>query len=173
MKKRSFSYNPKKFVIAVIGSHRNNDKVDDIAIKLGKLLAKVGVIVVCGGIGGVMMAVAKGVESEGGLSVGILPGDDRAEANPYITIPIATGLGYTRNTIVSGCADAVIALPGEYGTLSEISFALNMKKPVIGIGSWKIKGMIQVKNAREAVREVKKIMDASGSRSRVIGKGKT
>jgi uncharacterized protein (TIGR00725 family) len=147
----------KRLIVAVIGGHKCSLEVEQKAIKLGNLLAKVGVILVCGGLGGVMEAVSKGMCDAGGLSVGILPGEDKASANPYIDIPIATGLGYTRNTIVAGCADIVIALPGEYGTLSEIAFALNMKKPVIGIGAWDIKGVRQVKTPEEAIELVKKL----------------
>lgn len=144
-----------KLLVAVIGGHKCNQEVEQIAIKLGNLLAKVGVTVVCGGLGGVMEAVSKGVHEGGGLTVGILPGENKDSANSYIDIPISTGLGNTRNTIVAGCADIIVALPGEYGTLSEIAFALNMKKPVIGIGSWEIKGMQQVKTAEEAVEIIK------------------
>ena len=146
-----------KLIVAVIGGHKCEQKVGEIGEKIGKFLAEVGAIVVCGGLGGVMERVSKGCHEAGGLTVGILPGEDKAAANAYIDIPIPTGLGYTRNTIVAACADIVIALPGEYGTLSEIAFALNMKKPVIGIGSWDIKGMKQVKTAQEAIEKVKEI----------------
>ncbi len=101
-----------------------------------------------------MKAVSKGMKMGGGMTIGILPGENKGSANPYIDIPITTGLGFTRNTIVVGCADVVIALPGEYGTLSEIAFALNMKKPVIGIGTWDIKGMVQVETVKEAINKV-------------------
>jgi len=105
-----------------------------------------------------MESVSKGMKDGGGSTIGILPGDDKRSANPYIDVAIATGLGYTRNTIVVGCADVVIALPGEYGTLSEIAFALNMKKPVIGIGAWDIPGMKQVKTPQAAVQELNRIL---------------
>ena len=104
-----------------------------------------------------MKAVSKGAKDRGGLTIGILPQATKEVANPYVDIPIATGLGYTRNTIVVGCADAVVAFEGEYGTLSEIAFALNMKKPVIGIGSWDIPGVTQVKTPEEAIKEIEKI----------------
>ena len=153
--KKTFLSSNRKTLIAVIGGHKCNNEVEQISIKLGNLLAKVGVILICGGLSGVMEAVSKGMYDEGGMTIGLLPGEDKNTANPYIDIPIATGLGYTRNTIVVGCADIVIALPGEYGTLSEIAFALNMKKPVIGIGSWAIKGIKQVKTPQEAIELVK------------------
>lgn len=147
-----------KLLVAVIGGHSCTHEVEQLAIKLGNLLSKVGVTVVCGGLGGVMKAVAKGVHDRGGLTVGILPGEDKSSANSYIDIPISTGLGNTRNTIVAGCADIIVALPGEYGTLSEIAFALNMRKPVIGIGSWEIKGMQQAATPEEAVGIIEKMM---------------
>jgi hypothetical protein len=151
----------KKLIVAVIGGHACDKKVEQISIKLGKLLAKVGAIIVTGGLNGVMEAVSKGAKNEGGLTVGILPSEDKNAANPYVDIPIPTGLGYTRNTIVAGCADAVIALPGEYGTLSEIAFALNMKKLVIGLGSWTIPGVLEVATAEEAVAKVLEWADRS------------
>ncbi|MEK6714607.1 MAG: TIGR00725 family protein [Candidatus Omnitrophota bacterium] len=145
-----------KLIISVIGGHSCAQEVEQIAHKLGKNIAKVGAILVCGGLSGVMKAVCKGAKEEKGVTVGVLPGEDKQSANPYVDIPIATGLGYTRNTIVTGCADIVIALPGEYGTLSEIGFALNAKKPVIGIGTWDIPGIIKVKDADEAIGYIKK-----------------
>ncbi|MDD2866470.1 MAG: TIGR00725 family protein [Candidatus Omnitrophica bacterium] len=163
----SLSKNGKKRVIvAVVGGHTCDAKVEQIAIKLGELLAKVGVIIVTGGLKGVMEAVSRGAKNRGGLTVGILPSEDKNAANPYVDIPIPTGLGYTRNTIVAGCADAVIALPGEYGTLSEIAFALNMKKPVIGLGSWTIPGVLEVKTAEEAVAKVLELTDGSKAKER-------
>jgi uncharacterized protein (TIGR00725 family) len=156
----SLSKNGKKrLVVAVVGGHKCDVKVEQIAIKLGELLAKVEAIIVTGGLKGVMEAVSKGAKNGGGLTVGILPSEDKNAANPYVDIPIPTGLGYTRNTIVAGCADVVIALLGEYGTLSEIAFALNMGKPVIGLGSWSIPGVFEVKTAEEAVAKVLELTD--------------
>lgn len=160
MKKQSLCQHKKKILVSVIGGHTCSKEVEQICLKLGKLLAKVDVFLVNGGLSGVMEAVSKGMKSEGGVTIGILPGEDKKAANPYVDIPIATGLGYTRNTIVAGCADIIIALPGEYGTLSEIGFALNMKKPVIGIGSWDIKGVKQVKTPEEAVEVVKTLISS-------------
>lgn len=146
-----------KLIVSVIGGHKCTKEVEQIAHKLGKNLAKVGAIVVCGGLGGVMKAVCKGVKQAKGTTVGILPGENKNSVNPYVDIPIATGLGYARNTIVTGCADVVIALPGEYGTLSEIAFALNAKKTVIGIGIWSLPGIIKAKDADDAIRKLKEI----------------
>jgi uncharacterized protein (TIGR00725 family) len=141
-----------KPIIAVCGGHKCTKEVEQIAHEIGKNISKVGGILVCGGLGGVMEAVCKGCKAAGGLTVGILPGESKAAANPYVDIPIPTGLGYSRNTLVVGAADIIIALPGEYGTLSEIAFALNAKKPVIGLGSWDIPGMLQAKTPEEAMK---------------------
>jgi len=140
----------KKFIIGVIGGHSCDEKTAKIAQELGGEIARLGAILVCGGLGGIMEAAARGAKENGGVTVGILPGEDKSEANQYIDIPIATGLGYTRNTLVTTAADLIIALPGKYGTLSEIGFALNAKKTVIGIGTWDIEGIIKVKTPKEA-----------------------
>ncbi len=142
----------------MVGGHRCDEAIAGTARRVGALLAKAGATVVCGGLGGAMEAVCAGAKEAGGLTVGILPGEDKRAANPYVDIPLASGLGYTRNTLVVGCADIVIALPGEYGTLSEIAFALNGKKPVIGLGSWNIEGMRQVDTPEEAILLVKKLV---------------
>jgi hypothetical protein len=144
-------------LVAVVGGHRCDEAIAVTARRVGALLAKAGATVVCGGLGGAMEAVCAGAKKAGGLTVGILPGEDKRAANPYVDIPLPSGMGYTRNTLVVGCADIVIALPGEYGTLSEIAFALNAKKPVIGLGSWDIKGMCQVDTPEEAVSLAKKL----------------
>ncbi|PIQ88522.1 MAG: TIGR00725 family protein [Candidatus Omnitrophica bacterium CG11_big_fil_rev_8_21_14_0_20_42_13] len=146
-----------KIIIAVIGGHECSVKVEQIAHKLGKNIAKVGAILACGGLTGVMEAACRGAKEENGTTIGILPSEHKNSANPYVDIPIATGLGFARNAIVTGCADVIVALPGEYGTLSEIGFALNAKKLVIGIGTWDIPGIIKAKDADEAIEQIKKI----------------
>ena len=148
----------RNITIAVIGGHTCTKDVEQLAHNLGKSIAKVGYNLVCGGLGGVMEAVASGCKAENGLTIGILPGEDKKSANPFIDIVIPTGLGYTRNTLVVQTGDAVIALPGEYGTLSEIAFALVLKKPVIGIGSWDILGVIQVKTVTQAMDKLAEIL---------------
>jgi uncharacterized protein (TIGR00725 family) len=107
-----------------------------MAYEVGALLAKSGAILVCGGLGGAMEAAAKGAKEHSAVTVGLLPGMTRNDANPYIDIAIPTGLGEIRNVLVVRSADAVIALPGEYGTLSEIAFAVLAGRPVISLGSW-------------------------------------
>ena len=147
-----------KLLIGVIGSHSCDRKTAKLAQELGKEIAKMGAILVCGGLGGIMQAAAKGAKEHGGITVGILPGENKSDANPFIDIPIATGLGYTRNTLVTTAADIIIALPGKYGTLSEIAFALNAGKTVLGIGAWDIKGIVKTRSPQEAIKKIKKLM---------------
>src|SRR4030042_7032865 len=109
--------------IAVIGASHCSAEEAANAESVGRELAKRGVGVICGGLGGVMEAVCRGAAAEGGLTIGILPGDSPRDANPYVKIPIVTGLGYARNSIVVKSPQAVIAVGGSYGTLSEIAFA--------------------------------------------------
>jgi uncharacterized protein (TIGR00725 family) len=143
-----------KPIIAVIGGRRAEKSQLKEAEKAGILIAERGAVLVCGGLGGVMEAASRGAKSAGGLTLGILPHDHKREANAYIDIPVATGLGIGRNVVICRTADAAIAIGGEYGTLSEIAFALQMQKPVIGISSWEVKGVIPAKDADEAVAKV-------------------
>jgi uncharacterized protein (TIGR00725 family) len=106
-----------------------------------------------------MEAASRGAKSEGGLTVGILPHNDSKDANQYIDIPLATGLGIGRNVIIARAADALVAVGGAYGTLSEIAFALQTGKPVVGIKTWDIKGVICVENAVEAVNKVFELLE--------------
>jgi uncharacterized protein (TIGR00725 family) len=143
-----------KPIIAVIGGRRTEKALLSEAEEAGRLIARRGATLVCGGLGGVMEAASKGAKSEGGLTVGILPHNDSKKANQYIDFPVATGLGIGRNVIIARTADALIAVGGAYGTLSEIAFALQIGKPVVGIKTWDIKGVISVENAVEAVNKV-------------------
>jgi uncharacterized protein (TIGR00725 family) len=140
-----------KKVIGVIGGRRVDKLLLNEAEKVGRLVGKKEIVLVCGGLSGVMEAVSKGARSEGGITVGILPQEHKKDANEYIDIPIVTGLGIGRNVIIARTADVLISIGGEYGTLSEIAFALQMGKPVIGIRTWDIKGIIPVPDAEEAV----------------------
>ncbi len=138
--------------IAVIGGGDANDAVKRLAFAVGRALAERGATLVCGGLGGVMEAAADGAHAAGGFTVGILPGYDRASANPHIDFAIATGMGHARNMIVVASGDAVIAMPGETGTLSEIALALTLRRPVIAIGAWReIAGVRQAETPAEAV----------------------
>jgi uncharacterized protein (TIGR00725 family) len=141
-------------IIGVIGGRRTEKKLLKEAEIAGRLIAQKGAVLICGGLGGVMKAASKGAKSAGGITVGILPQDDSEKANRYIDIPIITGFGIGRNVIIARTANALIAIGGEYGTLSEIAFALQLKKPVAGISTWDIKGIIKVENAEEAIEAV-------------------
>lgn len=142
-----------KIMIAVIGTGSADKSLLKIAEEVGRLIARRDAILICGGLGGVMEAASKGARSEGGTTVGILPQDHKNEANPYIDIPVATGFGEGRNVIIARSADVLITVGGEYGTLSEIAFGLRMGKPVIGIKTWDIKGIIKTENAEDAVNK--------------------
>jgi hypothetical protein len=142
-----------KRIIAVIGAGIADESLRKTAEEVGRLIARRNAILICGGLGGVMEAASKGTTSDGGTAVGILPQDHKNEANPYIDIPIATGFGEGRNVIIVRTADAIISVGGEYGTLSEIAFGLRMGKPVIGINTWDIKGIIKAENAEDAVNK--------------------
>jgi uncharacterized protein (TIGR00725 family) len=124
--------------VAVIGSATCSQEVAALAEAVGREIARAGAILICGGRGGVMAAACRGAKAQGGTTVGILPGLDRGEANPYVDIPIVTGLGEARNALVVRTADAVVAVSGGFGTLSEIGLALKMGRPVVGLGTWEL-----------------------------------
>ena len=124
--------------IGVIGGSEVPETIMRRAEEVGREIARRGGVVVCGGMGGVMEAACRGATSEGGLTIGILPGDDRESANPCVRIPIVTGIGYARNVAVVKTSQAVIAIDGSYGTLSEIAYALQSGIPVIGLGTWSV-----------------------------------
>ena len=125
-----------RIVISVIGGSTISSKVEDLAQSVGKMIAELGCILVCGGLGGAMEAAAKGAKEAGGMTIGILPGKDKRDANPSIDIPLPTSIGYARNTIVACAADIIIALPGSFGTNSEICYGLVYGRPVIDLGNW-------------------------------------
>ena len=150
----------KKPLIAVIGGSRPTRTEKELALQVGKELALRGATLVCGGLGGVMEAACKGARESGGLTIGILPGDSPGAANKYVEIPIVTGLGYARNIAVVKSAGAVIAVGGAYGTLSEISHALQAGIPVIGLATWQLsrrgrkdKSIIVAADAKDAVEK--------------------
>jgi uncharacterized protein (TIGR00725 family) len=145
-------------IIAVIGNSSCSPEETKLAESVGELLAQQGVTVICGGLGGVMEAVCRGAKSKGGLTVGILPGQDSSTANPWVDIPVVTGLGEARNVAVVKSAQAVIAIGGSHGTLSEIAYALKSGIPVIGLNTWSLSrngreddSIIRVQSATEAV----------------------
>jgi uncharacterized protein (TIGR00725 family) len=124
--------------IAVVGGGECDAGCEQAAEEVGRRVAEAGGVLVCGGLGGVMEAACRGAAEAGGVTVGLLGGDSRSDANCHVSIALATGLGEVRNALVARSADAVIAIGGEYGTLSEIAFALKLDKPVIGLNTWQL-----------------------------------
>jgi uncharacterized protein (TIGR00725 family) len=137
--------------IGVIGSGKPEKCRDPLAVEVGALIAENGGVMVCGGLSGIMEAASFGADQQGGVTIGILPGSDKGEANPFVTYCIPSGLGVARNVLIVRTADALIALPGGHGTMSEIALALNTGKPVIDLGGWKISGTFPVQTALDAV----------------------
>ncbi|MCX6003255.1 MAG: TIGR00725 family protein [Chloroflexi bacterium] len=151
--------------IAVIGTRQPSPEEAKLAEEVGRELAKNGVVLVCGGLGGVMEAACRGACLEGGLTIGILPGNEAKSANRYVQIPIVTGMGYARNAVLVKSAQAVIAVGGGYGTLSEIAYALDFKIPIVGLNTWSFsrnnrvdKSIIRVRNAKSAVNKALKLV---------------
>jgi len=145
-------------IIGVIGDSSCSPEEAKLAETVGELLAQRGATIVCGGLGGVMEAVCRGAKSKGGLTVGILPGQDSSMANHWVDIPVVTGIGEARNVAVVKSAQAVIAIGGSYGTLSEIAYALKSRIPIIGLNTWSLSrngreddSIIRVQSATEAV----------------------
>lgn len=139
-------------MIGVIGAGSCDNEIYEVARKVGIGIAKTGATLVCGGLGGVMEGACRGAHEAGGQTVGILPGHNRADANPYVSIPIVTDLGHARNILVVRTSDLLIAISGGYGTLSEISIALKLRRPVIGLGTWpNMEGVQYVTTPEEAL----------------------
>jgi hypothetical protein len=153
----------KKRLIAVIGGSSASNREIKTAEDVGRELAKRDAILVCGGLGGIMEAACRGATSEGGITIGILPGEKRNDANQYVQIPIVTGIGYARNVAVVKSAQAVIAIGGSYGTLSEIGHAIQSGIPVIGIDTWSLSkgGKIynSITSAENAADAIEKAFD--------------
>ena len=124
--------------VAVCGGAISDQRLQEIAFEVGRLLAERDAVVITGGLGGVMESACRGAKEEGGLTVGIIPSFDRSTANKYVDIIIPTGLGEARNMLVVNAAQVVIAIGGEYGTLSEVALALKTGKPVVGIDTWRL-----------------------------------
>ena len=151
-------------IIAVIGAGECEAAVAQAAYEVGRLLARAGCVVLTGGRGGVMESASAGAAAEGGTVLGILPGESSQQANPFVQIPIVTGLGEARNVIIARTADGLIALTGEYGTLSEIAFALKFNKPVVSLHSWDIDPQVRQANTpQEAVALVLEAVAKSGN----------
>ncbi|MBI4537344.1 MAG: TIGR00725 family protein [candidate division NC10 bacterium] len=145
-------------MIAVIGESDPSPRTLALAEAVGAEIAAAGAVLTCGGLGGVMEAACRGARSKGGVSIGILPGARHTDANPHVTYAIPTGLGHARNLIVARSANAVIAIGGKFGTLSEIAFAKVEGIPVIGLSTWRLERdgqkddpLLRARDAKEAV----------------------
>ncbi len=141
--------------IAVFGGRDISPELYDQTLEIGKLLGAEGWLVYCGGGPGVMEAIARGVHDSGGTTVGILKSSDITEANDWITIPVVTGLGITRNAVLARNCDVAVAIGGKYGTLSEIAFAHQLGKPVVGFNTWDLTDVIQAENPVDLISKIK------------------
>jgi hypothetical protein len=137
----------------VVGAGAASPDEERVAEAVGRGLADAGAVLVCGGLGGVMEAACRGAKAAGGTTVGILPGSSRADANEHVDVALATGLGEARNALVVRAVDALIAVGGEYGTLSEIALALKARKPVVGLGTWDLDPIVRAMDPADAVRQ--------------------
>jgi uncharacterized protein (TIGR00725 family) len=151
--------------VAVIGGSAAGPEVAALAYDVGRELARLGAVVVCGGLGGVMEAAARGVQEAGGVSIGILPDPDRLRANPYLTYTIPTNLGHARNMLIAHAADAVIAIDGSYGTISEAAIALKLGKPVVALGTgWSLPHLMAAETPQDAVSRILDALRTTGGR---------
>lgn len=144
--------------IAVFGGRDITDEVYKNTVELGQRLARENWLVFCGGAEGVMEAIAKGVQAENGTCIGILKSDDPCKGNEYLTIPIATGIGIARNVLLAYNCDVAIAVSGNYGTLSEIAYAFQLHKPVVGYKTWDLDNVIEASTPSDVVDKVKEIL---------------
>jgi uncharacterized protein (TIGR00725 family) len=159
--------------VAVIGASACGAAEEGLAEEVGRLVALQGATLVCGGSGGVMEAAARGAKQAGGTTIGILPGHDRALANPYIDHIVTTGIGHARNLAVVSSGDAVIAVGGSYGTLSEIGLAAKIGRPVVILGGWRLEnadGPGDIRYASSAAEAVRLVEEAFAEKSGRAGK---
>ena len=138
--------------VAVIGGGHADTEICNLAREVGREVARRGAVLLCGGLGGVMAAAAQGASEAGGVSLGVLPDADRGRANPHLTYSIATNLGHARNILIAHSADGVIAVDGDYGTISEAAIALKLGKPVVALkADWDLRSLKRAASAQEAV----------------------
>jgi hypothetical protein len=150
-----------KAKIAVFGGRTVGKDLYADAVEIGRLMAEENWLVFCGGGTGVMEAVARGVKEGGGICIGILKGTNLKEGNPYLTLPIKTGLGVARNALLAYNCDAAVAIDGQYGTLSEIAYAMQLNKPVIGYKSWSIPKLESEKTPSLVIKRLKNIISSN------------
>lgn len=144
-----------KYLIAVIGGHECSEQQDSLSERAGEIIAQEGAVLVTGGMGGIMEAASRGAKKHGGLTLGIIPGEDKTTANSFTDIVITTGMGNSRNTLVAGTADMLVAFSGNYGTLSEIAFALIGGKPVYGLSAWDVPGVEMLDSVEDLRDKIK------------------
>jgi len=138
--------------LAVIGGGEASPDILALAREVGREVARRGAVLLCGGLGGVMAAAARGASEAGGVSIGLLPDGDRGRANPYLTYSIPTNLGHARNVLIAHAADGLIAVDGSHGTISEAAIALKLGKPVVGLKvTWEVPGLRRAATPEEAV----------------------
>ncbi|GAB4267645.1 MAG: TIGR00725 family protein [Deferrisomatales bacterium] len=138
--------------LSLVGAGTAGPDLQRLAYETGRRIAAAGCVLVCGGLGGVMEAACRGAREAGGRTVGILPGIDPGAANPWVEVAVATGMGHARNAVVVQSGRAVVALPGSWGTLSEVALALKVGRPVVGLGAWgHVEGVRTASTPAEAV----------------------
>ena len=142
----------KQKIVAVIGGNSTDKHFCDFAYQVGKLIAEHNCILVCGGLGGVMEAAAKGAYENEGMTIGILPGFEKTDANPYISIPIVTGISTARNIIIARTCDLAVAIDGKYGTLSEIAYCLDFGKTVLGYQTYNIDKIVPIQKSENIIK---------------------
>ncbi len=159
-------FNEKPKIVAVIGASEAEEAILKKAEAVGEGIAKMGAILICGGMGGIMEAACRGAKKAGGFTIGILPGTDKTDANLYVDLPIVTGIGQARNIIIARNCHVAVAIAGRYGTLTEIAYCLMFDVPVIGLGTWKISPaskseqvpIIYAKDVTEAIQQIARIL---------------
>jgi len=149
---------PRAPYVAVVGPGDASPAELQAAEEVGAGLAAAGAVVVTGGLGGVMEAACRGARSRHGTTLGILPGEDRDAANGWVQVAVATGLGELRNGLVVRAADALVAVGGGHGTLSEVALALRIGRPVVGLGTWDVHGVDQVSTPAEALGRIERVL---------------
>jgi hypothetical protein len=148
-------------IIGVIGGGTVTDTDYEIGRQVGRLIAEAGAVLVCGGLGGIMEAACRGAFEAGGQTLGLLPGPEAEQANRWVTLAVPTNLGHARNVIIAHTAEALIAVRGEYGTLSEMAIGLKLGKPVAALGSWP--GLPGVSYAADPVEAVAAVLSKLGT----------
>ncbi len=157
--------------ISVIGGQEADEQASRLAFEVGREIGARGHVLICGGRTGVMREACRGAKESGGLTVGILPGDDLGDVNEFVDIPLPTGIGYARNVLVARAGEAVIAIDGSLGTLSEIAFALISSRPVVGIGTWELRDGHGEEAPIERVEDAPSAVDACEAAVAAAGSG--